>query len=144
MSTTTGPPSALIFIRTPIGLPPGLSCGFSAGAPSKEKRPLGPLTPKHGIRFTLGLSLRGRLRLKLAPGRRRDRTIRRAIGEALECVCNSRQLEVNLVGSVRPLQHDNPFPAEVKIGPEQQPNRDGYNRHEPVVTGDRDAPTRDS
>src|SRR5260370_26610429 len=37
MSTTTGPPSALIFISTTIGLPPELSCGFSAGAPSKRR-----------------------------------------------------------------------------------------------------------
>src|SRR6266849_5443565 len=37
MSTTTEPPSALIFIRTTIGLPPGLSCVFSAGGPSKRR-----------------------------------------------------------------------------------------------------------
>src|SRR5713101_7117007 len=178
MSTTTEPPSALIFIRTTIGLPPGLSCVFSAGGPSKRRegharnsnsllppgnrpeirarahrprvassrnaRPRHPLTPKHGIRYTLRLSLRWRLRLKLTPRRRRDRTIRRTIGDALECVCNSRQLQCNLVGSFRPLQHDNPFPAEVKSAPKQQPNHDRHTRHERVVTCDRDAPTRDS
>src|SRR5260370_37817166 len=41
MSTTTEPPSALILIRTTIGLPPGLSCAFSAGAPSKRREPRG-------------------------------------------------------------------------------------------------------
>src|SRR5713226_7245367 len=168
MSTTTGPPSALIFIRTTIGLPPELSCGFSAGGPSKRRegharnsnsllppgnrpeirarahrprvassrnaRPRHPLTPKHGIRYTLRLSLRWRLRLKLAPHCRRDRTIRRTIGDALECVCNSRQLECNLVRSFRSLQDDNPFPAEVKSGPEQQPHHHGYARHKSIVT----------
>jgi len=88
--------------------------------------------------------LRRRLRLKLAPGCRRDRTIRWTIGDALQCVCNSRQLEGNLIGSFRSLQHDNPFPAEVNSGPEQHSNHDGYTRHKRVVTGDRDASARES
>jgi hypothetical protein len=84
------------------------------------------------------------LRLNLTPRRRRNRTIRRTIGDALERVCNSGQLECNLVRSVRPLQHHNPFPAEVNSGPKRQPNHDKYTHHERVVTCDRDASTRDS
>src|SRR5216684_5680899 len=39
-STTTGPRSALMFIRTTIGLPPELSCGSSEGDPSDGLRGL--------------------------------------------------------------------------------------------------------
>jgi hypothetical protein len=84
------------------------------------------------------------LRLNLTPRRRRNRAIRRAIGDALERVCNSRQLECHLIRSARPLQHDNLFPAEVKGGPRHQPNHDRYARHKRVVTCDREASTRDS
>jgi hypothetical protein len=82
--------------------------------------------------------------LNLTPRRRRDHTIHRAIGDALQRVCNSRQLERHLVGSSRPLQHHNLFPAEVKSGPRHQPNRDRHTRHERIVTCDREASTRDS
>ena len=92
----------------------------------------------------LSLWERGRLRLNLTPRCRRNRAIRRAIGDALECVCNSRQLERHLIRSVRSLQHDNLFPAEVKSGPRHQPNRDRYTRHERIVTCNREASTRDS
>jgi len=95
----------------------------------RETRPRRPLTPKHGIRHTLRLSLRGRLWLELTPGRRRNRAIRRTIGDALESVGDTGLFEGNLVGSVRPLQHDDAFSAEVKGGPEQQTNHDGYTSH---------------
>jgi len=84
------------------------------------------------------------LRLKLTPRRGRDRAIRRTIGDAFERVCNSGQFECNLVGSVRPFQHDDAFPAEVKGGPEQQANHHGYARHKSVVTRDGDTPAGNS
>jgi hypothetical protein len=127
--------------------------GFACRAfGSIQRRPVRPdvvapeLTPKHRIRYTLRLSLQGRggLRLNLTPHRRRNRTIRRTIRDTLECVCNSRQLECHLVRSVRPLQHDNLFPAEVKSGPKHKPNHHRYTRHKHVVTCDTDASTRDS
>jgi hypothetical protein len=52
-------------------------------------------------------------------------TICRTIGDALECVGDAGQLERNLVGSARPLQHDDPFSAEVKSDPEHQANHEG-------------------
>jgi hypothetical protein len=52
------------------------------------------------------------LHLLLTPRGSGNRKIRRTIGDALECVRNTRQLECDLVGSARPLQHDNPFSAE--------------------------------
>jgi hypothetical protein len=113
-------------------------------APTRKSGRVSPLTPKHGIRYALGLSLRGRLRLKLAPGRCRDRTIRGTIGDALQCVCYSRQLECNLVGSARSLQHNNPFSAEVNSGPEQQSNHDRCTRHKRVMTRDSDTSARES
>jgi hypothetical protein len=70
-------------------------------------------TPKHGIRHTFGISLWRRLHLKLTPRRRGNRTIRRAIGDALECVGNAARFKCNLVGATRPLQHNDPFSAEV-------------------------------
>jgi hypothetical protein len=108
--------------------------------------PHGELTPKHRIRYTLRLPLWERrwLRLNLTPRRRRNRAIRRAIGDALECVCNSRQLKRHLVRSARPLHHDNPFPAEVKSSPGHQPNHYRYTRHERIVTCNCKASTPDS
>jgi len=84
------------------------------------------------------------LRLNLTPHRRRDHSICRTIGDALDCVSNPGQLECHLIGSSRPLQDDNPFPPEVKSSPKYQPNRDRYARHEYVVTCDIDASTRDT
>jgi hypothetical protein len=101
------------------------------------------LTPKHGIRYTLRLSLRGWPHLLLTSRRSHNRTISRAIGDALECVGNTGQLECDLFGSARPLQHDDSFSAEVKCCPEQEPNHQGYNGHEHVVTRNREASTRD-
>jgi hypothetical protein len=66
------------------------------------------------------------------------------IGDALECIRNTGQLERNLVRSARPLQHDNPFSAEIQGSPEHQAGQDRYDRQEDVVTCDGDAPTRDS
>ena len=66
------------------------------------------------------------------------------IGDALERVCDSGQLEGDLVGPVRPFQHDDAFAAEVQGSPEQQPNHDRYNRHERVMTGDCDTSARNS
>jgi hypothetical protein len=66
------------------------------------------------------------------------------IGNALERVCDSGQLEGDLVGPVRPFQHDDAFAAEVHGGPEQQPKHDRYNRHERVMTGDSDTSARNS
>jgi hypothetical protein len=83
------------------------------------------------------------LHLNLAPRSSRNRTIRRTIGDAIECVSNARQLECNLFGSARPLQHNDPFSAEGNNRPEQQPNHEGYTRHEHVVTRDSDASARD-
>jgi hypothetical protein len=100
------------------------------------------LTLKYGIRRTFGISLWWRLHLKLTLRRRRNRTIRRVIGDALECVGNAGQFKCNLVGSARSLQDDDPFSVEVQSCPEQQPNHDGYNCHEYVVTCDGDASAR--
>ena len=102
------------------------------------------LAPKHGIRNAVRLSLQGRLCLKLPPRRGRNCAICGMIGDALERVCDSGQLEGNLVGSVRPFQHDDAFAAEVQGSPEQQPNHDRYNRHERVMTGDCDTSARNS
>jgi hypothetical protein len=76
------------------------------------------LTPKHGIRYALGLSLWGRWRLKLTPGGRCNGTLRRTIGDTIESVGNTRQFEGNLVERARPLQDDDAFAAEVKGDPE--------------------------
>jgi len=127
----------MIFVRGSIALV-AHCCGDYKGGRT------GALTPKHGIRYTLRLSLWRRLRLSLTPHSRRDRAIRWTIGDALECVCDSRQLQCQLVRSVRPLQHHNLLPAEVKSGPKHQPNHDGNTRHKHVVTCDSDASTRDS
>src|ERR1700736_4906890 len=98
------------------------------------------LTPKHRIRDTLRLSLGRRLHLLLLTSRRRgNHTVRGTIGDAVECICDTGQLECNLVGSARSLQHDHSFSAEIKSGPEHQPNHEGYNSHKHVVTGDGDA-----
>ena len=64
------------------------------------------------------------------------------IGDALDCVRDSGQLECKLVRSARPLQHDNPFSAEIQGRPEHQADHDRYDRQEDVVTCDRDASTR--
>jgi hypothetical protein len=66
------------------------------------------------------------------------------VGDALECVCNTGQLECNLVRSTRPLQHDNPFSAEIQGSPEHQANHDRYDRQKDVVACNGDASTRDS
>jgi len=83
------------------------------------------------------------LHLNLTPRGRRNCTIRRTIGDALERVSNARQLECNLFSSARPLQQDDPFSAEGNSRPEQQPNHEGYTRHKHVVTRDSDASARD-
>ena len=127
----------MIFVRGSIALVPHC-CGDYMGGRT------GALTPKHGIRHTLRLSLRRRLRLNLTPRRRRDRTIRWTIGDALERICNSRQLECNLVCSVRPLQHNNALSVEVSRSQKRQPKHDEYARREHIVTCDRHAYTRDS
>jgi hypothetical protein len=101
------------------------------------------LAPKHGIRIAFGISLQWRLYLLLTPRCCCNGIIRRTIGDALKCVCDSRQLECNLVGSGRSLQHDNPFSAEVEGRPERQPCHDGHENHQHVVARDGDAPTCD-
>jgi len=96
----------MIFVRGSIALVPHC-CGDYKGGRT------GALAPKHGIGYTLRLALWRRLRLNLTPRRRGNRTIRWTIRDALKCVCNSRQLERNLVCSVRPLQHHNALSVEV-------------------------------
>src|SRR5260370_37594130 len=86
-------------------------CENSAFASGTERQSARPnvvaveLAPEHRIRHTLRLSLRRRARLglHLTRRRRRNRAIHPAIGDALQRVCNSRQLERHLVRSVRPL-----------------------------------------
>jgi len=45
-----------------------------------------------------------------------------------------RDNSINLFGSARPLQHNDPSSAERKQPPEQQPHHEGYTCHEHVVT----------
>jgi hypothetical protein len=54
------------------------------------------------------------------------------------------QLECNLVDSARPLQHGDPFSAEVESRLEHQADHEGYTRHECIVTRGGDASARDS
>jgi hypothetical protein len=100
------------------------------------------LTPNHGIRYALGVSLWGRWRLKLTSRGRCNGTFCRTIGDAIERVSNARQFKCKLVDSARPLQYDNSFSAEVKSDPEHQPNHEGYARHEDVMTCDRETSAR--
>jgi hypothetical protein len=69
----------------------------------------------------------------LTPRCRGNGIIRGTIGDALECVCDARQLEGNLVGTGRPFQHDDSFTAEVKSRPEQQSGHDGHEHQQHVV-----------
>jgi hypothetical protein len=94
------------------------------------------------MRYALGFSLRGRLRLKLTPRGRSNGTFCRTVGDAIERVSNARQFKCKLVDPARPLQYDNSFSAEVKSDPEHQPNHEGYARHEDVMTCDRDTSPR--
>ena len=91
------------------------------------------------MRYALGFSLRGRLRLKLTPRGRSYGTFCRTICDAIERVSNARQFKGQLVDPARPLQYDNSFSAEVKGDPEHQSNHEGYSRHEDVMTCDGDA-----
>src|SRR6266849_4983777 len=110
--------------------------------PCRKMRADVRLATKHGIGNTR-LALRGRLRLLLTLRCGSNRGIRRAIGDALEGVRDAGQLERNLVGSAGPLQHDDPFSAEVKSSPEQQTSRNRYEHHDDVVTRDGDASAGD-
>ncbi len=103
-----------------------------------------PLTSEHGIGDPWRLALRGLLRLLLTPRCGCDRVIRRTIGDALERVRDTGQLERNLVGSAGPFQHDDSFSAEVESSPEQQSGHNRYEHHEHVVTRDGDASAGDS
>jgi len=113
-------------------------------SPHRETRPLRPLTSKHGIGNASRLSLWRRLRLKLPSRRRRDGAIRRLIGDSLERIGDAGQFERNLVGSVRPFQHDDAFAAEVKGSPKQQTNHHGYARHEYVMARNSDTSARNA
>ena len=97
------------------------------------------LSPEHGIRYAFGVSLRRRLYLLLTPRRRCDGIIGWSIDDALECVCDARQFEGNLVGTARPFQQDNSFSAEVKSSPEKQSAHDGNEHHHHVVRSNGDA-----
>src|SRR5713101_2038939 len=118
--------------------------GTSSPRSNSECGRTASLTSKHGIRHTSGLSLRRRLHLALTSRGRRNCTVFRTIGEVLECVRNTGQLECNLVGSARPLQHDDPFSAEVESSPEQQADHEGCDSREDIMTCDGDASARDS
>jgi hypothetical protein len=102
------------------------------------------LQAKHAMRYALRFPWWDRLHMLLAPRCCRDRAIRRMIGDALKCVRDAGQLEGDLVSSARPLQNHNAFSAEIKSGPEQQPNHKGYRGHKHVVTCDGDASARES
>jgi hypothetical protein len=94
------------------------------------------------MRHALGLSLWGRLRLKLTPRGRANGTFCRMIGDAIERVSNARQFKCKLVDPAGPLQYDNSFSAEVNSDPEHQPTHKGYRRHKHVMAGDRDTSAR--
>ena len=87
--------------------------------------------------------MRGRLYLLLAARCCRNGIIGGTIGDALKSVGNAGQLEGHLVGPGRSFQDDDPFPAEVKSGPEQQAGDNGHEHHEHVVTGNGEASARD-
>ena len=106
--------------------------------------PFVSLTAKHGIRNTLRLSLRGGLHQLLTSRRSGNHAVRRTIGNAFEGVCDTGQLECNLVGSARLFQHHDAFSAEVKSRPKHETNYEGHNGHEYVMTCDGDAPAGDS
>jgi hypothetical protein len=80
----------------------------------------------------------------LTPRCRGNGIIRGTIGDALECVCDARQLEGDLVGTGRPFQHDDSFSAGGKSRPEQQAGHDGRKHHQRVVTRYGDASTCDA
>jgi hypothetical protein len=82
--------------------------------------------------------------MNLPPRSRRDRAIRRTIRDTLERLRYSRQLERNLVRSVRPLQHHDPLPAVVKRSAKRQPDRDEHAHHKHIVTCNRETSTCDS
>jgi len=65
------------------------------------------------------------------------------IGDTLESVSDAGQLVGNLVGSTRPLQHDDAFAAEVKSCPEHEPEHKRDKGHEDVVTREGEASTCD-
>jgi hypothetical protein len=111
-------------------------------SPSSPCADIVSLTPNHGIRYALGVSLWGRWRLKLTSRGRCNGTFCRTIGDAIERVSNARQFKCKLVDPARPLQYDNSFSAEVKSDPEHQPNHEGYARHEDVMTCDRETSAR--
>src|SRR5258707_8828010 len=79
----------------------------------------------------------------MTPCSRRNRTFRPTMCDALKFIRNTKQLECNLCGSARPLQHNDPSSAEGNSRPEQQPHHEGYTCHEHVVTRDSDASARD-
>jgi hypothetical protein len=116
----------------------------ASSSPNQDCVRIAALAPEYGIRNTFRLSLRRRLHLKLTPRGRGDRTIRWTIGDAFECVSYAGQLERNLVGSARSLQHHDSLSAEVKGRPEQQPGDHGNEHHQNVVARDGEAFAGDS
>jgi hypothetical protein len=116
----------------------------ASSSPNQDCVRIAALAPEHGIRNTFRLSLRRRLHLELTPRGRGDRTIRWTIGDAFECVSYAGQLERNLVGSGRSLQHHDSFSAEVKGRPEQQTGQHGNAHHQNVVARDGEAFAGDS
>jgi len=102
----------------------------------KRVRCIDPLAPKYGIRRTIGIPLRGWMRLNLPTHRGGNDEICASIGEPFERVRNARQFEGHLVGATGSLQHYHAFPAEVQRKPEHQASDEGNERHDDVVTCD--------